>query len=107
MIIQVHTDNHIQGSAELERRVESVVEAALDRFGDRITRVEAHLSDENSARKDYGEAIRCRIEARPAGYQPVAISSDATNVDQAVNDAAEKLKRLLDSTFGKMDNPRS
>ncbi len=106
MIIQVHTDNHIQGSAELERRVESVVATTLDRFGDRITRVEVHLSDENSARKDYGEAIRCRMEARPASRQPVAVTADATTVDQAVDDAAEKLEKLLDSTFGKLDNPR-
>jgi ribosome-associated translation inhibitor RaiA len=106
MMIQLSTDNHIQGSADLQRQVESVVEASLERFGDRITRVEVHLSDENSAQKDHGEAIRCRIEARPAGLQPVAVTADATNVDQAVDEAAEKLKRLLDSTFGKLDNPR-
>jgi hypothetical protein len=106
MIIQVHTDNHIQGNAELESRVGSVIETALERFGDRITRVEVHLSDENSARKDYGEAIRCRMEARPAGRQPVAVTADATTVDQAVDDASEKLVKLLDSSFGKLDNPR-
>jgi ribosome-associated translation inhibitor RaiA len=106
MNIQISTDNHIQGSAELTRRVESVVESALGRFGERITRVEVHLSDENSSQKTHGDAIRCRMEARPASRQPVVVTADAATMDQAIEDAAEKLEKLLDSTFGRLDDPR-
>jgi ribosome-associated translation inhibitor RaiA len=106
MIIQVHTDNHIQGSEELTRQVEASVESVLGRFGDRITRVEVHLSDENSSQKTHGDAMRCRMEARPASRQPVAVTADAATLDQAIDDAVEKLEKLLDSTFGRLDNPR-
>jgi ribosome-associated translation inhibitor RaiA len=106
MIIQINTDNHVQGSAELTREVESLVESALGRFGDRITRVEVHLTDENSSQKTHGDAMRCRLEARPASRQPVTVTADAATIEQAVASAAKKMERLLDGTFGRLDDPR-
>ncbi len=47
MQIQVHTDNHIHGREEIVALVETSVEGAVGRFRDRITRIEAHLSDTN------------------------------------------------------------
>lgn len=107
MIIQIKTDNHIQGSVELTQQVESVVEAALGRFGDRLTRVEVFLSDENSKHKTHGEPMRCRLEARPASRDPVLVSADGATLDQAISGAAKKMEKLLDSTFGRLDNPRA
>lgn len=51
MQVQVSTDNHINGGEELTRQVEAVVEGALGRFSDGITRVEVQLSDESSGSK--------------------------------------------------------
>jgi hypothetical protein len=48
MQIQVNTDNNITGREDVVRLVHSSVEGAIGRFADRITRVEAHLSDTNS-----------------------------------------------------------
>src|SRR6185503_5085359 len=48
MQIQVNTDNNITGREDVVRLVNSSVEGAVGRFSDRITRVEAHLSDTNS-----------------------------------------------------------
>jgi hypothetical protein len=104
--IQVSTDNHIAGSAELTSQVEAVVVDALDRFGDRLTRVEVHLADENSATK-FGESDkRCLMEARVAGLQPIAVSHNGSSLDQAIEGAADKLQKTLTGTLGRLDNPR-
>lgn len=103
MQIQVNTDDQIEGREALAARVEAEIEQALDRFSDQITRVEVHLSDENSAQKGPSTPgdKRCLIEARLAGRQPVAASHQAPTVTDALNGAADKLKRLLDSLLGK------
>ena len=59
MQIQVNTDSHIKGSAKLTHEVETVVERVLRRFGDRITRVHVHLSDQNSGDKCSDDDKRC------------------------------------------------
>lgn len=48
MQIRINTDSNIKNSEGLAQQVRTTVVSALERFGDRITRVEAHLSDENS-----------------------------------------------------------
>ena len=45
MQVKVIGDNHVRGSADLAREIESSAEAALKRFGKQITRVEVHLAD--------------------------------------------------------------
>ena len=47
---------------------------------------------------------QCIMEARPAGMQPVAVTHAAATVEQAVDGAAQKLNRLLDSTFGRLND---
>jgi hypothetical protein len=108
MQVRFNTDDQIVGRDELARRVEAEVGDALDRFSDRITRVEIHVSDENSARKrsSAGGDKRCLIEARLAGRQPVATSHIAATIDDAVSGASEKLKRLLDGLLGKLEDAR-
>lgn len=103
MRIQFNTDSNIEGRDELARWVEDSVATILGRFGERVTRVEAHLSDIN-AHKIGQDDIRCLLEARPAGLKPVAVSHRADGVELAVNGAAEKLKRALDSTFSRLEN---
>lgn len=106
MQIQVNTDNHTAGSAELTRQVEGVVEAALGRFSDRITRVEIHLTDENSSAKSRGNDMRCVMEARPASHQPITVSHEGTSLEQALDGAANKLEKSLSRTFERLDDPK-
>jgi ribosome-associated translation inhibitor RaiA len=106
MLIQVHTDNHISGSSERTQRVEAVIEGALDRFGDRITRVEVHLTDENSGQKSGENDKRCVIEARLAGLQPISVSADGSSLAQAVDTAVDKLEKILDRTLSRLDDPK-
>lgn len=103
MKINLNTDNHIPADARMVEHVETVVQGALSRFEGRITRVEVHLSDVNSHKSGDGVDKRCVLEARPAGQQPVAVTEDAENVAQALSGAAQKLKRALDTIFGKLD----
>lgn len=102
MRIQINTDHNIEGREALADQVRGVVERALSRFSDHITRVEVHLRDENSDKKDGDDEMRCMMEARIEGRQPIAITHQATNVDQAVDGAADKLARLIESTLGRL-----
>jgi len=106
MQIQVNTDNNIKGSEELTRHVEAVVEGALGRFGDRITRVEVHLSDESSSAKSRDNDNRCVMEARLGGLQPITVTHDAASVEQAFDGAADKLEKTLERTLGRLHDSK-
>lgn len=100
MQIQLNTDNHVHGDTSLAAWAEAELKDRLARFRDHVTRVEVHLSDLNAARSD-GHDKRCKLEARLAGRQPVAVQHDAAKVADAVHGAADKLARLLDTALGR------
>ena len=105
MQIQINTDSNIEGREALGSHVKGVVENALRHFSDRITRVEVHLSDQNSNKSGQDDK-RCMMEVRLEGRQPTAITHAAATLDQAIDGAAEKLKRSVESTLGKLDDRR-
>ncbi|MDZ4821812.1 MAG: HPF/RaiA family ribosome-associated protein [Planctomycetota bacterium] len=106
MQIQVTTDNHIKGSPELTSLVENIVEGALTRFGDRVTKVVAHFTDENSAAKKIGNDKRCVLEVRIAGHQPIVVTNDGSTIQEALDGAAEKMEKTLDRTLDRLDKPK-
>ena len=106
MQIKINTDHNIEGHEALSDRISGVVEKALSRTSDRITRVEVHLSDENSDKKGGDRDIRCVMEARLEGHQPVAVTRQAATLDQAVDDAADKLTRLIENILGRLNDQR-
>ncbi len=101
MQIQVNTDNHIVGREALADHVRGVVEAALNHVSDQITRIEVHLSDENGEKSGQDDK-RCMMEARLSGRQPTAVTHHASTMDQAIDGAAEKLKRSVEGTLGRL-----
>jgi ribosome-associated translation inhibitor RaiA len=101
MQIQVNTDSNIEGDADLVRRVTDTLAKSLDRFSEQVTRVEVHLSDQNSDQRSGARDKRCLIEARVAGLQPISVSDEAAVVDKAVSGAADKLIRSLDRTLAR------
>jgi ribosomal subunit interface protein len=101
MQIQTNTDNTIERHESLTRHVESVVKEALSRFSDRVTRVVVHLSDSNDSKSSDGDH-RCLMEARIEGHPPIAASDHGASMHQAIHAAAEKLKRSIDSTLGRI-----
>lgn len=103
MQIQVNTDRNNQADETLSAEVNRIVEGALTRFTDHITRVEVHLSDGNSNKKASGKGdMRCLMEARLEGRQPVAVTHSAATSSQAVEGAADKLTRLIESGLGRL-----
>ena len=100
MQIQINSDHHITGSPELAGHVQALVRDTLDRFSDRITRVEVHLNDLNSGVKG-GLDKRCLMEARLGGLGPVAVNHEAENLDLAISGALERLEHALDHKLGK------
>lgn len=105
MHIQVNTDSNIEGHEEFAIRVKRVVESVLSRVSDRITRVEVHLSDQNGDKSGQDEK-RCMMEARLQGRQPTAVTHRAASVDDAVDGAANKLKRSLENTLERLNDLR-
>lgn len=101
MQIQIHTDSNIDGRDALADQIKGVVEHALSRFSDRITRVEVHLNDESS-HKSGPKDIRCMMEARLEGRPPGAVTHHAATVEQSVGGAAHKLTRLIEGTLGRL-----
>ena len=101
MQVNVIGDNHVKGSAELAREVESRVETALRRFGQQITRAEVHLSDENSHKRGDSDK-QCTVEAHVAGLQAVAATGNGGTVKQAVDDSLDKLVAQLEHKLGRL-----
>ena len=101
MQIQLNTDNNIQGDDTLAEWLETELKTKLDRFRDHVTRIEVHLSD-NSAGRHGEHDIRCKLEARLAGFQPVLVSHDAAKTGEAIHGAIDKLQRTLTTTLEKV-----
>lgn len=106
MQIQVHSDNHIEGSARLVEWVSASVADKLDRFDEEVTRVVVHLNDENGD-KAGAQDKRCQIEARPKGQQPISVTHKAATLELAVDGAVGKLNNALNHHFGKLRSKRA
>ena len=101
MKIQINTDHNIEVHEALASEFRGIVKSALSRFSDHITRVEVHLSDQNSDKKVGHNAMRCLIEARLEGKKPIAVTHQTMTLDEALNGAADKLARLIEHTLGR------
>jgi hypothetical protein len=101
MIIQFNTDNNISGSERLNDYFTNTLTEALSRFGSQITRLEVHLTDENSNKEGQNDK-RCMLEARLEGLQPIAVTNNADNIELAVKGATDKLKSALDHAIGRL-----
>lgn len=101
MLIRINTDRNIEGGERMNKYFSGVIENTLSRFTEHISRVEAHLSDENS-QKEGPDDKRCVLEARVKGLQPIAVTHKAENLDHAVIGAAEKMKSALETTIAKI-----
>ena len=101
MKIQINTGSQVELSAQKMKEIEEAVTAGMERFSDKITRIELHLVDENSSAKGGPDDKRCRIEARPAGMKPTEVTHKASTIQFAVDGALDKLERALETAFEK------
>jgi len=103
MTIQLNAGNNLSISEEYSQKLTGILSAELDRFSENLTRLEVHLSDENS-HKDSKNDKKCLLEARLKGRQPVAVTDNGDNYDLAVDGAIDKLKAMLDTILGRIAN---
>lgn len=101
MQVQVHTDDNIQGGESLAQWITEETTAKLARFRDHVTRVEVFLTDVDAGKSGANDK-RCRMEARPAGRQPVTVTGEGDKVADAFTGAIEKLMRVLDTDMGRL-----
>jgi hypothetical protein len=102
MQVQVNTGNGLENKETLERWADEFLNDALARFRQEITRVEVQLTDEGSGKKGAAD-LRCMLEARLNGHEPLAVNHHAETQDEAFRGAAQKLIRKLEHTLGKLD----
>ncbi len=107
MQIQVNTDRNVSGHEARVEKVTAIVKVGLGRFTDHLTRVEVHLSDENSLAKGGSDDHRCLMEARIPGRAPIAVTHHAANVALSAEGAVQKLSRKMDSVLGRQRDLRT
>jgi hypothetical protein len=94
MQVLVNCDDGVLCDADLMLRIEGVITGTLDRFSDRVFRVEAHLVDLGSSQPGDRNMI-CRLEARIAGATSVVARHAATTLAEAIHYAADQLERFV------------
>ena len=90
---------NLPASDALETHARDALSSHVGRFSDRITRVEVHFADLNSTHKHGQNDKRVLFEARPTGMDPLAVESATDDFHTAVNDAVNKLQRVLTTRF--------
>jgi hypothetical protein len=98
MTIQFNADKNIASNERTANYLNSMILDSLDRFSDNITRIQVHLSDENSS-KTGGNDKRCMLEARLEGLKPIVVTNFADTVEKSVSGAIDKLVGTLDKTL--------
>jgi fatty acid/phospholipid biosynthesis enzyme len=101
MQVLLNTDTHVDGRQGMAEFLETEVKEALNRFGDHVTRVEAHVGDDVSHAKAHPNDIHCTLEARLVGLEPVIVKDHAASAHQAIQGAIGKLKRAVGTAVEK------
>ena len=104
MQIQIRHDENVKG--DKNGWITATVEDALSRYGEQITTVEVHLADEDGPKNSDG-AIRASVEARVAGFDPIAATSHGDDVGTALEAALAKIVRMLDGKLGRVRDHHS
>ena len=100
MLIEVRTDGNIKGSERFSDHVKALVHTALDRFDDRIRRVDVHLRDAVGEKAGHDDKC-CMIEARCDGREPIVVTHQESTMEQAIHGAIHNLKKSVESALGK------
>ena len=103
MQVLLNADAHTDGRQAMSDYLESELKTALGRHGERITRVEAHLSELKDSTKAHSTEAHCSLEAWLVGVQPIIVKAAAATAHQAIHGAIRKLGRSVDTQFDKHD----
>jgi len=103
MKIQLNTDKTINGDERHDEHFTSLITEELKRFQSHVTRIEVHISDENGSKNGVGD-MRCLLEARIEGREPIAVSCQSDSVELALFGALDKLKASLKTILGRIQS---
>ena len=101
MHLQINPAQGVTVSEALEAHLKERLERLEKRHGDQLSRIEAFFADINGDKG--GVDKQCKLEARPRGLDPVAAEHVAENAYDAASGAAERLEKVLDKRFGKLE----
>jgi ribosome-associated translation inhibitor RaiA len=104
MQVQINSDNTISMHTSLSNSIGTYITNVLRRFSPYITRVEVHLTGESSKKGTRDK--RCLLEARPKRHRSLIVTNESTDIETAFSGAAEKLHRVLEKTYGRLDDKR-
>ncbi len=104
MQIQIHTHG-VSNSDAVTERLQNEIETALKVFREQVTRVEAHLHDDNGPK--HGADKRCVLEIRLAGHQPLAVEAADADLYAAITQAAGKAERAVKHKLERHEAHRS
>lgn len=100
MQVQYRADSHIQSDAATGDWVQRTVTTALARYAEQVSRVEVHVSE--AAAGHTPRVLVCALEVRLNGHPPVAVSHQGSTLTHALEGAADKATRVLESTLAKL-----
>jgi hypothetical protein len=103
MKIQFNTDKTINGDERNKDFFSDLISKELERYKSHITRIEVHITDQNGIKEGLND-IKCLLEARLEGRQPIAVSEQADTIEKAVSGAIDNLKAVLETTLGRLHN---
>jgi ribosome-associated translation inhibitor RaiA len=103
MRITLHADSHSDSRSSMDDHVHASLNDALERFGDRVTAVDAYLADANSSAKPGADSIHCTLQASLAHQESVVVKEKAVNAHTAIAGAVRKLKRAVGVAVAKHD----
>lgn len=101
MQILLHSDPHIDGGQRMTEHFATVAKAAMERYGERVSRVEAHLSDVHTQARTSDDNIHCTLEAHLVGHAAVVVKEQAGSAHQAIDGAVRKLQRAVGTEIAK------
>ena len=102
--VQFTSGHHIHGTQDLQDYVQSMVKGALEHVHWKITRVNVHMQDQNAGKG--GVDKKCTVEARLAEHQPIAVTHEGENFEQALSGALDKMARALEHTVGRLHDKK-
>lgn len=99
----LHADHHAPNFHSMAEHLRIVAYDALQRYGERVTRVEAHLGDGQGPTRHKGGRIQCTVQAHVKGIDAVVTSDRGGSPHQAIEGALRKLRRAIGHAISKRD----
>lgn len=103
MDVIINTDHSVEANDRMITFFKEEIMEELKNFSNLITRTEVHLTDENGPKANLDD-IQCKIETRLRGKQPLVVSAKGANLEKAISSATSKMKSVLTTKVGKLQN---